>query len=66
MLQYSAIGDVVNVAAHLEQANKRFGTNIAFSGEIRIALTKDLYEQAEFKGEIQLKGRDGSIKVYSI
>ena len=66
MLQYSAIGDVVNVAARLEQANKQFGTSIAFSQEIHTALTRDLYELAEFKGEIQLKGRESATKVYTI
>ena len=66
MLQYSAIGDVVNVAARLEQANKQFGTTIAFSEEIRTALEEELYERAEFMGEIQLKGREVATRVYSI
>lgn len=66
MLQYSAIGDVVNVAARLEQANKEFNTDIAFSQEIYTALTKDLYSIASSQGEIALKGRDKKTKVYSI
>ena len=66
MLQYSAIGDVVNVAARLEQASKQFGSTIAFSEEIRMALEEELYEQSEFRGEIQLKGREVTTKVYSI
>ena len=64
MLQYSAIGDVVNAAARLEQANK--DSDIAFSQEIYTALTKKLNESASFEGEIQLKGRTGATKVYSI
>ena len=66
MLQYSAIGDVVNVAARLEQANKEYDSDIAFSQEIYTALTKKLNESASFEGEIQLKGRTGATKVYSI
>ena len=66
MLQYSAIGDVVNVASRLEQANKEFGTNIAFSKEIYTALTKDLNSEAKSQGAISLKGREGETQVYSI
>lgn len=66
MLQYSAIGDVVNVAARLEQANKEYDSDIAFSQEIYTALTKELNESASFEGEIQLKGRTSATKVYSI
>ncbi len=66
MLQYSAIGDVVNVASRLEQANKEFGTDIAFSKEIYTALTKELNSAAKSQGSINLKGRDGETQVYSI
>ena len=34
MLQYTTIGDTVNVAARLEQANKEFNTDISFSSDI--------------------------------
>jgi len=66
MLQYSAIGDVVNVASRLEQANKRFGTDICISEEIFINLTKNLHDSATMSGEINLKGRNSPSKVYAI
>ena len=66
MMQYSTIGDTVNVAARLEQANKEFNTEISFSHEIYTALTKDLHNQAKLSGEITLKGRGAKTKVYSI
>ncbi len=66
MLQYSAIGDVVNVASRLEQANKEFDSNISISEEIYINLTKTLHDTAKFSGEIQLKGRSKMSKVYSL
>ena len=66
MLQYSTIGDAVNVAARLEQANKDYNTELSFSHEIYTALTKELYDQAKLSGEITLKGRTVPTKVYSI
>ena len=66
MLQYSTIGDVVNVAARLEQANKEFDTEILISQEIHTTLTKDLNSLCDFKQEINLKGRDTLTKVYSL
>tara|TARA_B100000900_G_scaffold102719_1_gene85139 strand:+ start:1531 stop:1881 length:351 start_codon:yes stop_codon:yes gene_type:complete len=66
MLQYSTIGDIVNVAARLEQANKDYNTEISFSHEIYTALTKELYDKAVLSGEIILKGRTSPTKVYSI
>ena len=66
MLQYSTIGDTVNVASRLEQRNKEFSTNILFSHEIYTSLTKDLYNSAQYQGKISLKGRDNKTKVYSI
>ena len=66
MLQYSTIGDTVNVAARLEQANKDFNTEISFSHEIYTALTKDLHDESNLSGEITLKGRTVPTKVYSI
>ena len=66
MLQYSTIGDTVNVASRLEQSNKDFSTTILFSHEIYSSLTKELYDKANYQGEISLKGRDQKTKVYDI
>ena len=66
MIQYSAIGDTVNVAARLERANKDFGTNILFGDEVYTSLTKKLHSQSTLSGEVTLKGRAKPTKVYSI
>ena len=66
MLQYSTIGDTVNVASRLEQKNKDFDTDILFSQKIYTSLTKDLYDKANYEGEVSLKGRDTMTRTYSI
>ena len=66
MIQYSTIGDTVNVAARLEKANKEFGTDILFGDEVYTSLTKKLHSQTKLSGEITLKGRAKPTKVYSI
>ena len=66
MIQYSTIGDTVNVAARLERANKEFGTNILFGDEVYTSLTEKLHSQSNLSGEITLKGRAKPTKVYSI
>ena len=66
MIQYSTIGDTVNVAARLERANKEFGTNILFGDEVYTSLTEKLHSQSTLSGEITLKGRAKPTKVYSI
>jgi len=66
MIQYSTIGDTVNVAARLEKANKEFGTDILFGDEVYTSLTKKLHSQSTLSGEVILKGRAKPTKVYSI
>ena len=66
MIQYSTIGDTVNVAARLEKANKEFGTEILFGDEDYTSLTKKLQSKSKLSGEIILKGRAKPTKVYSI
>ena len=66
LLQYSAIGDVVNIAARLETVNKEFSTEISMSEEIYASLTEEFTQKAKLQGEINLKGRTKKTNVYSI
>ncbi len=65
-MKYGVIGDVVNVAARLEQLNKDFDTSVLFSDEVISLLPEELREQASDRGEVALKGRAQSQRVYSI
>jgi adenylate cyclase len=61
---YTAIGDTVNVAARLEPLNKEFGTSILISETTLSALGDEF--GAEFKGQLQVKGREEPVRVYTV
>lgn len=61
---YTVIGDVVNLAARLEPANKVFGTRLMVSGPTRDAVA-DLYE-FRYLAELQVKGKARTVPVYEL
>jgi adenylate cyclase len=65
-MKYAVIGDSVNVAARLETLNKELDSSILLSGEVRSRLSQDVAVLTQDRGEIPIKGRSQTVRVFSI
>jgi adenylate cyclase len=63
-MNYSAIGDGVNLASRLEGLNKQYGTHIMIS-EATYQLVKDLFE-CRLLDEVIVKGKTKPVRVYEL
>jgi len=61
---YTVIGDVVNLAARLEPANKVFGTQIMISGPTYERVREDF--DVRYLAELQVKGKSRTVPVYEL
>ncbi len=63
-LDYTCMGDTVNLAARLESANKQFGSAIMLTGSIREAVgERYVYRHL---GLLQVKGKTEGVSVYEL
>jgi adenylate cyclase len=64
VLNYTIMGDTVNLGARLESANKQYGTNIMI-GESTYELTKDKFDTRRLD-YIRVKGKEKGVYVYEL
>jgi adenylate cyclase len=63
-MDYTCIGDVVNVASRLETETKHFGTAILISDDVQEKIGDEFI--LELLGETMVKGRTAPVKVYKV
>lgn len=65
-MKYTVIGDTVNVASRLEALNKELDSEICLSRDVYTHLPNELTKNISYRGDFQIKGREQSVRVYTL
>lgn len=61
----TAVGDAVNFASRVEEANKEYDTNLLVTGPVYAAVRQSVQTGRQFK-DVTLRGKSGSYSLYEI
>ncbi|MCA9690707.1 MAG: adenylate/guanylate cyclase domain-containing protein [Myxococcales bacterium] len=64
--EYTLIGDTVNVAARVEELNKRFTSTMLASAAVVERLSDDEQARAEPLGDVEIRGREKTVELYKL
>ncbi len=63
-IQYTVIGDIVNLGSRLESANKKYQTSVMLSEATYMAIQND--HECRFLDVIKVKGKNQPVKIYEL